>query len=78
MPLYRLNAFGGRPESDMASGHVFPLAVRIAVSLAAGGPDGGGARAGVRCGMGLPLPQLGDYHCSTGVRYDPGLLEPKG
>lgn len=75
-----LNAFSGRPESDMASGHVFPLAVRIAISLAEGGPGGGAARAGVRCGMGLPLPQLGDYHCPTGVRYDSGLLElkPKG
>lgn len=75
-----LNAFGGRPASDMASGHVFPLAVRIAVSLAEGGPGGGGARAGVRYGMGLPLPQLGDYHCPIGVRYDPGLLKmkPKG
>lgn len=67
--LYRLcvlNAFGGRAESDMDSGHVFPLAVRIAISLAEGGPGGGGARAGARCGMGLPLPQLGGCHCPIG------------
>ena len=60
--LYRLcvlNAFGGRAESDMDSGHVFPLAVRIAISLAESGPGGRGARVGAGCEAELSL-------CSNG------------
>ena len=49
------SAFGGRAGFGVEASHVFPQDVLVAVSLVGSGARDGGARAGTRCEVGLPL-----------------------
>ena len=55
---------------------IFPQGMLVAVALVAGGAGDGGATAGVRCEVELPLCSVA-ITTLLGVRSDPKLLEQK-